>query len=55
MKDMEREMTGATMTPAERQELQKAMERDMARQVYSRGGATTTKNEMKRMARKGKR
>jgi len=55
MKDMEREMTGATTTPSERKEMEKAMERDSARQIYNRGGATTTKNEMKRMARKGKR
>ncbi len=52
MKDMEREMTGATSTPAERQ----AMEREMEKKdIYKRFGASTTKSEMKRMARKGKR
>ena len=54
MKDMAREMTGAAMSDSERKDMEKAMERS-ARQVYSRGGAATTKSEMKRMNRKGKR
>ena len=54
MKDMERETVGASMTDSERKEMEKGMAKEMAR-VYSRGGASTTKGEMKRMARKGKR
>ena len=55
MKDMEREMTGATSTPAERQAMEREMEKAMAKDIYKRSGASTTKSEMKRMARKGKR
>jgi len=57
MKDMEREMDGATSTPAERQVMEREMEKAMAKDIYNRSGKSTTKNEMNRMnsARKMKR
>jgi hypothetical protein len=55
MKDMERDIDGATSTPAERQVMEREMEKAMAKDIYKRSSASTTKNEMKRMARKGTR